>query len=226
MHLPVRKLILDVKTRRNSTYLLNVAYNVKDAFSIYMEKDASFVTCLTKEDWEKVKHILEILSPFYEATQIILGSDYPTSNLFLIVVLNVKGVLEQFSCHVEAFVRSMVSKMQEKFDKYWEECNLVMSIGSILDPRRKIISLEFAFESLYSTAIVSKNIDVVRESLHTVFNEYKMLHDVELSVQRSSSSSVHNVSSASHITSFSEAPNGQMRNSSTWSKFESYVKEK
>ena len=35
------------------------------------------------------------------------------------------------------FIKAMVKKMKEKFDRYWKECTLLMAIAAILDPRAK-----------------------------------------------------------------------------------------
>ncbi|XP_074266880.1 zinc finger BED domain-containing protein RICESLEEPER 2-like [Silene latifolia] len=36
--------------------------------------------------------------------------------------------------------------MKQRFDKYWGECNLLMALGAILDPRYELRGLEYVFE--------------------------------------------------------------------------------
>ena len=82
-------------------------------------------------------------------TNIISDSDYPTANLYLIEVFRVKQSLDKGSLSTNDFIRDMVKKIKEKFDKYCGECHLVMAIAFVLDPRFKMKFVEFCFPTLY-----------------------------------------------------------------------------
>nr|GMC69259.1 zinc finger BED domain-containing protein RICESLEEPER 2-like [Ipomoea batatas] len=170
---PVKKLILDCVTRWNSTYeMLVVAIKVKDAFPIFAQRESSYKCCPSLEDWTKIEHVLSILEVFYEATQVISRTNYPTSNVFLGVVWKVKHVLNKNEFHHEELIRDMIEKMKTKFDKYWGDCNLLMSIGAILDPRYKIRLVDFAFNQIYNANDARINVMKVRDALHDLFYEY------------------------------------------------------
>ncbi|GJX23022.1 zinc finger BED domain-containing protein RICESLEEPER 2-like protein [Tanacetum coccineum] len=56
MKLPNKKLILDCKTRWNSTYeMLSSAYKFKEVFPKYRERDIDYESCPLKDDWVKVE---------------------------------------------------------------------------------------------------------------------------------------------------------------------------
>nr|GMC71496.1 zinc finger BED domain-containing protein RICESLEEPER 2-like [Ipomoea batatas] len=170
---PVKKLILDCVTRWNSTYeMLVVAIKVKDAFPIFAQRESSYKWCPSLEDWSKIEHVLSILEVFYEATQVISRTNYPTSNVFLGVVWKVKHVLNENDFHHEELIRDMIEKMKTKFDKYWGDCNLLMSIGAILDPRYKMRLVDFAFNQIYNANDARINVMKVRDALHDLFYEY------------------------------------------------------
>ncbi|GJT92248.1 zinc finger BED domain-containing protein RICESLEEPER 2-like protein [Tanacetum coccineum] len=136
LHLPDRKLILDCKTRWNSTYkMLSAAISFKEAFSMYEVRDPLYKHCPSDDDWEKLESICKTLEAFDACTNIISGSDYPTSNLYFGEVQYIKQVLDRQFNDEREWLRKMVTKMKEKFDKYWNESNMLMCIGSILDPR-------------------------------------------------------------------------------------------
>ncbi|KAF2322124.1 hypothetical protein GH714_007038 [Hevea brasiliensis] len=84
-------LCLDVCTRWNSTYLmLNVAKKFENAFDRYATIDPCFKLDLQSSDglpdsldWENVRRLVDFLGHFYDLTLRISGSQYVTSNIFL-----------------------------------------------------------------------------------------------------------------------------------------------
>ncbi|KAI5398217.1 hypothetical protein KIW84_063851 [Lathyrus oleraceus] len=69
------------------------------------------------------------------------GSEYPTANLYLAEVFRIKLVLDQAIQDESDFMKEMEKAMKGKFDKYWSQCNLVMSLASVLDPRIKMMGV-------------------------------------------------------------------------------------
>jgi hypothetical protein len=107
-------------------------------------------------------------------TNIVSGSDYPTSNLFLSEVWGMKEVLHKKSMDKNEYMRSMTAKMLEKFDKYWGEYNLLMSIAAVLDPRYKMKLINFSFPYIYPADQFSKHIDNVLSTLHELYELYEL----------------------------------------------------
>ena len=83
----------DVPTRWNSTYfLLNESFAYKDllcSFIAHYQYDVE----LYPSHWEVCSKILDILKVFNDATNILSGVYYPTSNIFLLTCLDIVGVL-------------------------------------------------------------------------------------------------------------------------------------
>ena len=84
-------------------------------------------------------------------------------------------ILDKGSLSTNDFIRDMVKKMKEKFDKYWGECDLVMAIASVLDPRFKMKLVEFCFPTLYQNS--DENIKEVKNALYEMYSEYLEMHD-------------------------------------------------
>ncbi|KAG6520196.1 hypothetical protein ZIOFF_017234 [Zingiber officinale] len=99
-------------------------------------------------------------------------SEYPTSNLFLQEVQNIKLALDIYAQHEDLFLKQLASKMKEKFDKYWGDCNLLMAIAVVLDPTKKMLAVEFCFPKLYSELDASKHISKVKEIINSLYEEY------------------------------------------------------
>lgn len=157
--LKCKKLILDVSTRWNSTFnMLSCAIEFKDAFLMYSTSDMGFKEYVPSEgDWERVEGVCSFLEVFSDVTKVVSGSEYSTSNLFLSEIRRVKQIIDKRALDRNLHIREMARKMELKFEKYWGETNLVMSIGAIMDPRFKLILPMFCFPTLYPIASDSEN---------------------------------------------------------------------
>ncbi|KAK6122949.1 hypothetical protein DH2020_043309 [Rehmannia glutinosa] len=157
--IPVKKLIIDRPTRWNSTYeMLVEAIKVKDAFLIFAQRETSYTCCPSLEDWNKVEDVIAIL----------------------------EYVLDEKKNHPSEFIKAMIKKMKQKFDKYWGDCNILMAIGAILDPRFKMRLVDFAFNKIYNEFDVRTNVKKVRDALYDMFFEYVQVD--RMKTQKDSSS--------------------------------------
>ncbi|KAL2904278.1 Zinc finger BED domain-containing protein RICESLEEPER 2 [Bienertia sinuspersici] len=75
MRLPRKKLVMDCCTRWNSTFeMLRCALEFKDAFLRYQEKDTSYKSLPSSDDWKMVQKVCSFLELFNEVTHIISGN--------------------------------------------------------------------------------------------------------------------------------------------------------
>ncbi|KAG8384354.1 hypothetical protein BUALT_Bualt04G0109400 [Buddleja alternifolia] len=194
LNLRERKLIDDCKTRWNSTYeMLAIAIRFRDIFPRYADRDPLYLDCPSPSDWEKVVKVCSLLEVFWKATHVISGSNYPTSNLFLQEVVRVKVELDNKSQSSDDFIYDMVNSMKRKFDKYWGESNLLMAIAAVLDPRYKMMALEFFFPKLYSPEKPATELAFVRRTLYDLYSEYVSMCSAESNASGSDSTSQSNV---------------------------------
>ncbi|KAG8381372.1 hypothetical protein BUALT_Bualt06G0115400 [Buddleja alternifolia] len=194
LNLRERKLIDDCKTRWNSTYeMLAIAIRFRDVFPRYADRDPLYLDCPSPSDWEKVVKVCSLLEVFWKATHVISGSYYPTSNLFLQEVVRVKVELDNKSQSSDDFIYDMVNSMKRKFDKYWGESNLLMAIAAVLDPRYKMMALEFFFPKLYSPEKATTELAFVRRTLYDLYSEYVSMCSAESNASGSGSTSQSNV---------------------------------
>ncbi|KAK9741429.1 hypothetical protein RND81_03G105100 [Saponaria officinalis] len=173
LQLPYKKLILENKTRWNSSYeMLATALKFKNVFPRYAEEDSFYATCPSSDDWNMVEKVCEVLKVFKSVTNIISGSDYPTSNLFLKEVYRVKMVLDKYQNDPEEWMQTLIRNMKQRFDKYWGECNLLMALGAILDPRYKMRGVEYVFGRMYALVEARGYISLIREALYALYFKY------------------------------------------------------
>ncbi|GJT26754.1 zinc finger BED domain-containing protein RICESLEEPER 2-like protein [Tanacetum coccineum] len=172
-----RKLMLDVLTRWNSTYdMLSLALNFIDVFPRHAEYEPHFSHLPSDEDWDNMTVVCEVLKVFKVCTNIISGSDYTTSNLYLKEVYKVKAIIDKSALSRNEFICDMVEAMKEKFDKYWGECHLLMAITAVLDPRMKMWYVKFCYKKIYPD-VVADNAKEVSDALDHMFKEYVEMHD-------------------------------------------------
>ncbi|MED6136925.1 hypothetical protein PIB30_118492 [Stylosanthes scabra] len=118
------------------------------------------------------KKICEFLEPFYETTNLISGSSYPTSNLYFMQVWKIQSLLEKSQTSDVPVIMNMALRMKVKFDKYWKDYSIVLAFGAILDPRLKLKFLKFCYQKLDPSTSDVKT-DEVLEKFKRLYEEYR-----------------------------------------------------
>ncbi|XP_020534322.1 zinc finger BED domain-containing protein RICESLEEPER 2-like [Jatropha curcas] len=132
--LPSKKLILDCGIRWDATYfMLSAALEYKDIFTRYAKGDPSYIYLSSAEDWRKVKEVCSFLQEFNEVINIISDTEYPTSNLFLPELYNIKKLFNETHVNGNIYMKVMVNKMNDKFDKYWGDYQVKSELDMYLE---------------------------------------------------------------------------------------------
>ncbi|XP_031108667.1 uncharacterized protein LOC116013155 [Ipomoea triloba] len=167
----------DSAVRWNPTFaMLSSALDFKQVFPWYQLRDPNYKCLPTEDDWQKVEEICSLLVHFNEVTKIISGSEYPTSNLFLLELYNIKEILCLKSESLKPWMENMARRMHQKFDKYWSSRNLLLSIAAVLDPRNKMTFIEFSFPVIYSEHEATRQIAIVHDALNELYKIYLDKH--------------------------------------------------
>ncbi|KAA8531452.1 hypothetical protein F0562_006195 [Nyssa sinensis] len=146
LQLSSKKLILDCPTRWNSTYMM----------------------LATALEFREVYPRYQDRDPSFIYV--------PSVEDWVKVEHRIKVLLNEKSVDDNEFIRAMALMMKAKFDKYWSECNLLMAIAGILDPRYKMIIVNYCFPNIYPEAEANKNIVTVKQALYEIYNEYVVTH--------------------------------------------------
>ncbi|XP_027905838.1 zinc finger BED domain-containing protein RICESLEEPER 2-like [Vigna unguiculata] len=132
---------LDVTKRWNLTYLMLESAIRYKAFEILKVVDRSYKNCPFFEEWDKGEKMCQFLEPFYDITNMIFGSSYPTSNLYFMEIWKIQLIIEENFLNEDVILKTMALNMKEKFQKYSKEYSIVLAFGDILDPRLKDLKM-------------------------------------------------------------------------------------
>ena len=171
-----KNLILDCRTRWNSTYMmLDVALCYKDVFPSMKLKDKKYLCLPSDADWEMAKVVCGKLKTFYDASVFFSGTAYPNANGFFSLVCKLKIDLTNWIYDENSIISDMAHSMLDKFNKYWLEVNGIMAVASVLDPRYKLVLVRYYYEIIYGPLgadEVQASIDSVEDFCKVLFKEY------------------------------------------------------
>jgi hypothetical protein len=163
---------LDCVTRWNSTFImLQSALVYRRAFYSLSLRDSNFKCCPTSEEWRRAETMCDILKPFYNITNLISGSSYPTSNLYFGEIWKIECLIRSYLNSQDLLIQKMAGRMKEKFDKYWSDYSDVLAIGAVLDPTKKLNFLKFAYEK-FDPLTTEEKLKNIRMTLGKLFAEY------------------------------------------------------
>ena len=95
----------------------------------------------------------------------------PTSNIFFHEAWKLQLELQNASGHQDQIFSSIAKDMHERFDKYWKDCNLVLAVAVVMDPRFKMKLVEFSYSKIYGVE-AAKYVKVVNDSVHELYKDY------------------------------------------------------
>ncbi|WVZ61995.1 hypothetical protein U9M48_011797 [Paspalum notatum var. saurae] len=97
--------------------MLDTAKKFRQVFNSLEIQDPNYTFNPSHEEWDNAATVCRLLKVFYEATNVISGTKYPTANLYLHEMLKVKLTLDQQAFEEESEMHSMLKYMKKKFDK-------------------------------------------------------------------------------------------------------------
>ncbi|KAG8388264.1 hypothetical protein BUALT_Bualt02G0107600 [Buddleja alternifolia] len=167
-----KNLMIDDSTNWNSTYQMLIASSeLKEVFSCLDTFDPDYRSTPSMDEWGQVETLCGCLKTFYEAANILTSPIYPTTNVFFHEVWKIHIELIHASASHDFFVRTLTKPLQERFTKYWEDCNLVLAVAVVLDPRFKMKLVEFSFSRIYGSDSDTW-VKIVYEGLQELYLEY------------------------------------------------------
>ncbi|KAK2658680.1 hypothetical protein Ddye_005213 [Dipteronia dyeriana] len=169
------KLVIDCPTRWNSTYfMLSVALMYKDVFVRAKHYELQYKCLPDESDWQLATIMVEHLKPFYKLTEFFSGTKYPTANIVFPMICKVRETMNGWLNSRYNVIQVMARGMIAKFDKYWSDISGVMVVAVVLDPRYKMLLVDyFHFSKIYGSSASSQR-EIVHELLKDLIKEYEL----------------------------------------------------
>jgi hypothetical protein len=172
-----KRIALDCKTRWNSTYLmLSTALEYEAVFDWLASKEmlcAPFQP--SKDDWDFARELCARLKIFYDATELLSGTNYVTANLFFPKICGIYLAIEKWRTSSIRKVEEMSNLMKEKFKKYWKDVHGLMEVATVLDPRYKLKFMGGFYRTIYGeqSSYADNEVCRVKNLLYEFVLEYQ-----------------------------------------------------
>ncbi|XP_022989180.1 zinc finger BED domain-containing protein RICESLEEPER 1-like isoform X1 [Cucurbita maxima] len=163
---------LDNPAQWNSTYaMLGAAMEYREAFSRLQESEVGYTACPTEEEWSRTCTITGFLKFFFEVTNVLTKSNFPTANIFFPELCDVHLQLMEWFKNSDDYIKALAFKMRTKFEEYWDKCGLALAVSAILDPRFKMKLVEYYYPQIYGVVALQR-IDDVMNCVKALYNEH------------------------------------------------------
>lgn len=150
--------------------MLRKALEAKDALILYAQNYLPIDYHLSASEWLIINDVYVFLKPFYDITVMFSGSEYPTANLYFENVFSIEYNLKE--AHKNPILAFMAEEMLVKFEEYWDEYSLILSVAVVLDPRYKLQRVRKAFDRLYVESASEEKTKKVKDALYDIYKHY------------------------------------------------------
>ncbi|XP_066357203.1 zinc finger BED domain-containing protein RICESLEEPER 2-like [Miscanthus floridulus] len=166
-------LCLDIKAQWNTTYLmLLAALDYKQAFTMLEKCNDNYNQAPSAVDWEKVEFACRYLKLLYDSANSIMATEDPTANIFFHEAWTIQREISNATDHQDSISSTIAKGMNEMFDEYWKDCNVMLAIAVVLDPRFKMKIVEFSYSKIYGLMKGAKYVKLVDDAVHELYKEY------------------------------------------------------
>ncbi|KAL2921092.1 Zinc finger BED domain-containing protein RICESLEEPER 2, partial [Bienertia sinuspersici] len=145
----------------------------RKAIDLFATRESNFDYDLSTNEWEVVEFLCKFLEPFNDITTLSSGSDYPTANLYLLHVVAIEKWLVLAHNHNVPSIQLMCQSMIEKYEKYWSDHAIILSVAVVLDPRFKLKFVKGLYNMLYVPSEVDVRVRKVYDAMVELYDFYR-----------------------------------------------------
>ena len=94
--------------------------------------------------------------------------------------------LRQHQNSSDPYLKKMAELMLPKFEKYWSDFSMILTIAVVFDPRYKLQFVDFFYKKLYGPD--SRQFSLVKEKLFALFEDYCNSYNDKFNVDKNGNS--------------------------------------
>ncbi|XP_078156069.1 zinc finger BED domain-containing protein RICESLEEPER 2-like [Carex rostrata] len=145
------------------------------------EKKDGLLEVPISDEWKEAKELAKFLEVFFYATKTFSTVRRPCSHLYMKEVWTIGAMLMEDYMSFNQTLQDLAQKMLPKFNKYWENPNLILILACVFDPRVKLEDIEFFLGDAYGdeTDEYKKRLEDVRSSLRKCYDDYASMCNVD-----------------------------------------------
>ncbi|KAH9793024.1 BED-type domain-containing protein [Citrus sinensis] len=151
----------------------DLALMYKSIFSRLQQRESQYKSLPSDSEWDLAATMVEHLKSFYMLTEMFSGTKYPTANLFFPLICKMKMSINGWRTSDNLAIRIMADKMVDKFENYWNEIHPMLVVAVVLDPRYKMLLIDFYFPKIYGDT-ADEHIERAHKLCHDLVKEYEM----------------------------------------------------
>ena len=126
--------------------MISIVLQNKNVFVRLKHIDGQYKCLFGEEDWQFATILEENLKSFYDVTELFSGTQYPTLNVFLKHVCEIKLSLQDWLLSPCDKIQHLAQLMLLKFDKYWQDMSGILGVAYIFNFCKFI---EYYFSMVY-----------------------------------------------------------------------------
>lgn len=89
------------------------------------------------------------LRVFDNVIELFSGIKYPRANVYFSMICEIRLKIFGWMRNSNKVIKDMASQMMVKYIEYWNDIHIVMAMSDVLDPRYKLVLVEFYFNKIY-----------------------------------------------------------------------------
>ncbi|XP_047978749.1 zinc finger BED domain-containing protein RICESLEEPER 2-like [Salvia hispanica] len=137
----------------------------------------NFLECVSKVGLDRKRGLRQ---------DFVFWKRYPTSNLYFRPVVMCYSSLRQHQNSSDPYLKKMAELMLPKFEKYWSDFSMILTIAVVFDPRYKLQFVDFFYKKLYGPD--SRQFSLVKEKLFALFEDYCNSYNDKFDVDKNGNS--------------------------------------
>ncbi|XP_022849364.1 zinc finger BED domain-containing protein RICESLEEPER 1-like [Olea europaea var. sylvestris] len=149
---------------------------LKEALELHSREDYSSLHVphnylLSADEWKKVEVICKLVDKLKNIRRILFETKYINASILLSNLLELHVSLSYEASIADSYSSVIFTKMLLKLDNYGKDSFLVLAVATVMDPRCKMMYIEY-LSSKFATRDCNLKLSTVSEAVRVLYDNY------------------------------------------------------